>query len=80
MLDILHAHEAIYSNIKALLQVTFEMRDITAAEYEENKFDVIYSRDTILHIGDKEALFSNFFVSHIAIICYTEKIVFFMAE
>ncbi|CAG7827813.1 unnamed protein product [Allacma fusca] len=41
--------------------VSFEMRDITKADFEENSFDVIYSRDTILHIGDKEALFSQFF-------------------
>jgi hypothetical protein len=44
-------------------------------EYEANSFDVIYSRDTILHISDKMSLFSrlyvrlillkNFFVIHV---------------
>jgi hypothetical protein len=38
------------------------MSDITKHEFEPNSFDVVYSRDTILHIGDKEALFSKFFV------------------
>jgi phosphoethanolamine N-methyltransferase len=41
--------------------VSFEMRDITKANFEENSFDVVYSRDTILHIGDKEALFAQFY-------------------
>jgi len=41
--------------------VTFEMNDITKQTFEPNTFDVIYSRDTILHIGDKEALFTKFF-------------------
>jgi len=40
--------------------VSFEMSDITKADFAENSFDVIYSRDTILHIGDKEALFAQF--------------------
>jgi len=41
--------------------VSFEMSDITKQDFEANSFDVIYSRDTILHIGDKEALFTKFF-------------------
>lgn len=41
----------------------FEIADITKAEFEDESFDVIYSRDTLLHIGDKEGLFVNFFVS-----------------
>ncbi|GCB86590.1 hypothetical protein scyTo_0027283, partial [Scyliorhinus torazame] len=28
--------------------------------FEENSFDVIYTRDTILHIADKEELFRKF--------------------
>lgn len=39
------------------------MSDITKQHFEPRSFDVIYSRDTILHIGDKEELFTNFFVS-----------------
>jgi len=41
--------------------VSFEMSDITKHNFEPNSFDVIYSRDTILHIGEKEALFTKFF-------------------
>ncbi|XP_020614244.1 phosphoethanolamine N-methyltransferase 1-like [Orbicella faveolata] len=52
-------------NIKAPLillstQVEFVVADITTADYEPESFDVIYSRDTILHIEDKETLFKNF--------------------
>ena len=38
--------------------------DITTADYAPESFDVIYSRDTILHIADKESLFKNFLVCH----------------
>lgn len=44
------------------------MSDITKHTFEPNTFDVIYSRDTILHIPDKETLFSKFIVSKLAII------------
>ncbi|XP_052818692.1 uncharacterized protein LOC128244694 isoform X2 [Mya arenaria] len=42
-------------------EVQFEIADATKREYEPNTFDVIYSRDTILHIPDKLALFKQFF-------------------
>jgi len=41
-------------------KVKFDIVDITTANYEPQSFDVIYSRDTILHIADKESLFTNF--------------------
>ncbi|KAK3705670.1 hypothetical protein QZH41_009511 [Actinostola sp. cb2023] len=41
-------------------KVKFGIVDITTAEYEPSSFDVIYSRDTILHIEDKATLFANF--------------------
>ncbi|XP_031404514.1 phosphoethanolamine N-methyltransferase 1-like [Punica granatum] len=41
--------------------VEFEVADCTTKEYPENSFDVIYSRDTILHIQDKPGLFRSFF-------------------
>ncbi|KAH9763497.1 phosphomethylethanolamine N-methyltransferase [Citrus sinensis] len=41
--------------------VEFEVADCTKKTYPENSFDVIYSRDTILHIQDKPALFKSFF-------------------
>ncbi|KMZ62579.1 Phosphoethanolamine N-methyltransferase [Zostera marina] len=40
--------------------VEFEVADCTLKEYPENTFDVIYSRDTILHIHDKLSLFKTF--------------------
>lgn len=47
----------------SLIQVEFVVQDVTTAEYEPESFDVIYSRDTILHIEDKKSLFANFLVS-----------------
>lgn len=41
--------------------VEFEVADCTKKNYPDNTFDVIYSRDTILHIQDKPALFRDFF-------------------
>ncbi|KAL6545523.1 glycylpeptide N-tetradecanoyltransferase [Orobanche gracilis] len=41
--------------------VEFEVADCTKKEYPDGTFDVIYSRDTILHIQDKPALFRSFY-------------------
>jgi len=41
-------------------RVQFEVADATKREFEENSYDVVYSRDTILHIEDKLSLFKNF--------------------
>lgn len=41
--------------------VEFEVADCTTKYYPDNSFDVIYSRDTILHIQDKPALFRTFY-------------------
>ncbi|XP_057996176.1 phosphomethylethanolamine N-methyltransferase-like [Hevea brasiliensis] len=41
--------------------VKFEVADCTKKTYPDNTFDVIYSRDTILYIQDKPALFRSFF-------------------
>ena len=38
-----------------LIQVQFEVSDATKREFEKESFDVVYSRDTILHIKDKKA-------------------------
>lgn len=43
-------------------QVVFEVADATRREYPAESFDVIYSRDVILHIADKLAQFKKFFV------------------
>uniref|UniRef100_A0A6N2LI30 phosphoethanolamine N-methyltransferase n=1 Tax=Salix viminalis TaxID=40686 RepID=A0A6N2LI30_SALVM len=45
----------------AQLFCEFEVADCTTKTYPNNTFDVIYSRDTILHIQDKPALFRSFF-------------------
>ena len=42
------------------LNVKFEIGDITKNQFPNEHFDVIYSRDTILHIKDKTSLFSQF--------------------
>ena len=41
------------------VQVTFEIADITSCELTPESYDVVYSRDTILHIHDKPALFKR---------------------
>ncbi|KAL3529143.1 hypothetical protein ACH5RR_008465 [Cinchona calisaya] len=41
--------------------VEFEVADCTKKTYPDGIFDVIYSRDTILHIQDKPALFKSFY-------------------
>lgn len=41
--------------------VEFEVADCTKKVYPDGSFDVIYSRDTILHIQDKPALFKRFY-------------------
>ncbi|XP_027925316.1 phosphoethanolamine N-methyltransferase-like [Vigna unguiculata] len=41
--------------------VEFECADCTKKSYPENTFDVIYSRDTLLHIKDKPSLFRSFY-------------------
>eukprot|EP00051_Salpingoeca_urceolata_P020647 m.312398 g.312398 ORF g.312398 m.312398 type:complete len:435 (+) comp19658_c3_seq1:174-1478(+) len=42
-------------------RVSFKVADVTKQDYGAGSFDVIYSRDTILHITDKPALFRKFF-------------------
>uniref|UniRef100_A0A8K9XBN2 phosphoethanolamine N-methyltransferase n=1 Tax=Oncorhynchus mykiss TaxID=8022 RepID=A0A8K9XBN2_ONCMY len=43
-----------------LPSVHFEVADATKREFPEGSFDVVYSRDTILHIDDKLALLKRF--------------------
>ena len=45
----------------AALSVKFQEQDVTTADFPPASFDVIYSRDTLLHIADKPALFVKFF-------------------
>ncbi|XP_029467405.1 phosphomethylethanolamine N-methyltransferase-like isoform X2 [Rhinatrema bivittatum] len=41
--------------------VQFEIADATRRIFPEASFDVVYSRDTILHIADKVAVFQRFY-------------------
>eukprot|EP00299_Pterocystis_sp_00344_P016732 c8396_g1_i1.p1 GENE.c8396_g1_i1~~c8396_g1_i1.p1 ORF type:complete len:507 (-),score=114.77 c8396_g1_i1:23-1543(-) len=52
---------ALDRSINAKLDVTFEIADATQVLFPDGVFDVVYSRDTILHIEDKGALFKRFF-------------------
>lgn len=42
------------------LKVRFEIGDVTKHEYPPRYFDVIYSRDSLLHIQNKKAIFNKF--------------------
>ncbi|CAH1454704.1 unnamed protein product [Lactuca virosa] len=52
---------ALERSIGLKCSVEFEVADCTKKSYPDNSFDVIYSRDTILHIQDKSALFGTFY-------------------
>lgn len=39
------------------------MRDILDADYGDCSFDIIYSRNSILHIANKDELFAKLYVS-----------------
>eukprot|EP00743_Colponemidia_sp_Colp-15_P008101 GILK01008782.1.p1 GENE.GILK01008782.1~~GILK01008782.1.p1 ORF type:complete len:505 (+),score=91.76 GILK01008782.1:157-1671(+) len=40
-------------------KVRFEVADCTTVEFEDESFDVIYTRDTLLHVADKLSLFKK---------------------
>ena len=42
-----------------VLVQAFEVADVMEREFEADSFDVIYSRDAILHVEDKPALFAR---------------------
>ena len=42
-----------------VMQVSFEIADVTTYEVKKPLYDVVYSRDTLLHIQDKPALFDR---------------------
>jgi phosphoethanolamine N-methyltransferase len=41
-------------------KVQFEICDVTMREFSPGTFDVVYTRDTLLHIADKPTLFKKF--------------------
>ena len=44
---------------RQLCDVAFQVADIMSSEFADGTFDVIYSRDSLLHIQDKPALFER---------------------
>ncbi|GMH44018.1 hypothetical protein BSKO_11952 [Bryopsis sp. KO-2023] len=52
---------ALERSLQKDLDVVFEVADITKREYPKQSFDVVYSRDTILHIDDKPKLFQRLY-------------------
>lgn len=55
------AYERLMGMTASKLKVSFEIGDVMQHEYDANSFDVVYSRDTILHITDKKALFARLY-------------------
>ena len=49
------------SEVKCL--VNFELMDVLQTEYSPDSFDLMYSRDAIMHIAQKEELYKQVFVS-----------------
>ena len=58
MLAVANEHkETFEENVQNI--VSFRYLDATKAAFPENYFDVIYSRDAIMHIADKEQLYAK---------------------
>jgi phosphoethanolamine N-methyltransferase len=55
------AYERLMDMSASKLKVSFEIGDVMQHEFKANSFDVVYSRDTILHIVDKKTLFSRLY-------------------
>ncbi len=53
--DICWERSQSYKNLKC----RFEIGDVTKHDYPNNYFDVIYTRDALLHISDKKILFNR---------------------
>jgi len=51
--------EELPKDVQSRLQ--FVKLDVTTVEFPNNSFDVIYSRDTLMHISDKQTLFKKFY-------------------
>jgi len=61
MLDIANDHKIKLFNEKVQHNVSFRLLNATLAQFPEDYFDVIYSRDAIMHISEKKALYSKVF-------------------
>ena len=42
-------------------QVHFEHGNVLVRDFDEGSFDVVYTRDCIIHIREKKALFERFY-------------------
>lgn len=62
MLAIANEHKA-QMEPEVQARVNFRKLDATSADFGPEKFDVMYSRDAIMHIADKTGLYSKVFVS-----------------
>ena len=58
-LIILKRQRAAENNISD--EITFEHANALIRDFEEGEFDVIYSRDCIIHIREKADLFARFY-------------------
>ena len=54
--------------------VEFRHQDALEAEFEEGTFDVVYSRDAIMHIADKARLYQNVYVREFHFSPFTHNI------
>ncbi|XP_017460771.1 PREDICTED: phosphomethylethanolamine N-methyltransferase-like [Rhagoletis zephyria] len=59
MMDIAMAYHAQKPAIKD--RINFRLCDVMTTDFPEAYYDVVYSRDALLHIKDKPALFAKFF-------------------
>lgn len=57
MMEVAKRHLESRPNLKN--RIKFEIKDCTTCSFEENSFDLIYSRDALLHIERKDQLFQN---------------------
>lgn len=48
-------------NVGVKHRVQFHVADATLMDYPGQFYDIVYSRDTILHIKDKKSLFQSFY-------------------
>lgn len=61
MLDIANEHKYKLFDEKVQHNVSFRLLDATKAHFPENYFDIVYSRDAIMHIAEKRELYENVF-------------------
>jgi len=58
MLEVANDHKKTFPN-EVQRKVSFEYMDATKCEFPGNTFDVVYSRDSVIHIAEKEDLYKK---------------------